>query len=266
MRWRRPTPRGTRTQWAKVRTGGARTRQASNERGAAPRGLAGLALTRLPCCCALAVPALRDGDGVELFESGAILAYLADAYGGADTPVARASVGKWLVWANATLDPCCFKETPDGKVYDSGVRDKSVPRALAALEMHLREGCVSEDDLGFVLPGGFSAADCNIAAYLLYVLQFFPDASFARTPAVAAYARCVCITIREGWRGALGPSPRADTLSRVPHTHTDGCVAGAVQTGRRTAERLATKWPSTASPSWIRTWGVTRACCKGLPF
>ena len=61
------------------------------------------------------VPALRDGD-VALFESGAILAYLADAYGGADTPAERADITKWLVFANATLDPVLFKVSARARV------------------------------------------------------------------------------------------------------------------------------------------------------
>lgn len=55
------------------------------------------------------VPVLRDGDGPPLWETGAILRYLASRYGAdpfwpAD-PVARAQADKWAEWAkiNATL-------------------------------------------------------------------------------------------------------------------------------------------------------------------
>ena len=41
------------------------------------------------------VPFLTDDGGVEVFESGAILLYLADAYGGNTTPQQRASYTKW---------------------------------------------------------------------------------------------------------------------------------------------------------------------------
>lgn len=44
----------------------------------------------------------NDGD-VEIFESGAILLYLADAYGGYSDAAARASYTKWVVWANSEL-------------------------------------------------------------------------------------------------------------------------------------------------------------------
>lgn len=37
------------------------------------------------------------------FESGAMLAYLADKYGGADTPEKRGDISKWVLFANATL-------------------------------------------------------------------------------------------------------------------------------------------------------------------
>ena len=46
------------------------------------------------------VPFLTDDGGVEVFESGAILLYLADAYGGNTTPQQRASYTNWVVWAN----------------------------------------------------------------------------------------------------------------------------------------------------------------------
>jgi glutathione S-transferase/alpha,alpha-trehalase len=60
-----------------------------------------------------------------MFESGAILAYLADAYGGLDTPQKRAAVQPWLVWANASLDPCVFKENERGQVIGTGAAGKA---------------------------------------------------------------------------------------------------------------------------------------------
>ena len=66
------------------------------------------------------IPALRDttddkASPVELFESGAILMYLADRYGGLDTPAKRADANKWIVWANASLDPVLFIENERGQ-------------------------------------------------------------------------------------------------------------------------------------------------------
>merc|ERR1712012_1354484 len=54
------------------------------------------------------VPHLSDDGGVEVFESGAILLYLADKYGGLSTPEARAKYTKWVIWANSTLEDICF--------------------------------------------------------------------------------------------------------------------------------------------------------------
>lgn len=54
------------------------------------------------------VPVLRDGDGPPLWETGAIIRYLATRYGGQPfwpaEPLARAEVDKWAEWAkiNAT--------------------------------------------------------------------------------------------------------------------------------------------------------------------
>ncbi len=68
------------------------------------------------------IPCLTDDDGDEkimVFESGAILNYLqsaADEGKGPKGDAKRAAVASWVAWANASLDPICFLETPDGKV------------------------------------------------------------------------------------------------------------------------------------------------------
>lgn len=59
------------------------------------------------------IPCVQDGNSV-LFESGAILMYLADKYGELSTPEQRGMVGSWIVWANASLDPVLFKENEKG--------------------------------------------------------------------------------------------------------------------------------------------------------
>ena len=66
------------------------------------------------------IPCLTDDNDVTVFESGAILNYLqsvADkgkgiSAGGKES----AEVASWIAWANASLDPICFLETPEGKV------------------------------------------------------------------------------------------------------------------------------------------------------
>lgn len=130
------------------------------------------------------VPAMRDGD-VEIFESGAILAYLSDAYGGLDTPEKRATVMPWLVWANASLDPCVFIETPQGRVVDTGARGK--PGQVKPLDR--LEVILSNQD--WLLGDEFSVADVAVGAYLLYVPQFFRDVDMGNWPAISAYMlRC----------------------------------------------------------------------------
>ena len=57
------------------------------------------------------IPYLTDDNNIEVFESGAILLYLADTYGGENTPQKRAQYTKWVVWANSELDGVCFGMT-----------------------------------------------------------------------------------------------------------------------------------------------------------
>ena len=77
------------------------------------------------------IPCLTDANDVVVFESGAILQYLhqqkqqqqeSSALLARLTPAQSAAVISWITWANASLDPVCFKETPQGKVYDTGLR------------------------------------------------------------------------------------------------------------------------------------------------
>jgi glutathione S-transferase len=61
------------------------------------------------------IPCLTDDDDVLVFESGAILHYLHDKTKDSLTKSRAAAVTSWITWANASLDPICFLETPDGK-------------------------------------------------------------------------------------------------------------------------------------------------------
>jgi len=62
------------------------------------------------------IPCLTDDD-VVVFESGAILLYLNSLVPDDDDKAKNAAIASWVSWANASLDPICFLETPDGKVY-----------------------------------------------------------------------------------------------------------------------------------------------------
>jgi glutathione S-transferase len=58
------------------------------------------------------------------FESGAILLYLADKYGPANTPEARGRAASWTLFANATLANAVFIEQ---------YREKSMPDVSTSL-------------------------------------------------------------------------------------------------------------------------------------
>jgi len=128
------------------------------------------------------VPFLVDGD-VEVFESGAILLYLADLAGPSATAADRAKYTKWVVWANSELDGLCFGAVPGDHRVRGTSMDKPELKSVNTLESILEEN--------EWLLGDFSVADVAVGAYLNYVPIFFPNADLSRTPAIAAYmARC----------------------------------------------------------------------------
>ena len=128
------------------------------------------------------VPFLEDDGGVEVFESGAILLYLADAYGGPSTPQERAAYTKWVVWSNSELDGLCFGAVPG----DHRVRGTSMNRPELRSVKTL-ESILSKND--WLVSDTFSVADVAVGSYLNYVPIFFPDANLGATPSIAAYMR-----------------------------------------------------------------------------
>lgn len=141
------------------------------------------------------VPCLVDGNTkASVFESGAILIYLANQYGAFQDEKERAEVMSWCVWANASLDPVLFKENERGQVIGTGAGQEN--RRLRGLDTHLGDGktyLASSDR--------FTAADVAVAAYLLYIPQFFgPKATFRMYPNIASYMkRCA---MRDAYRKA----------------------------------------------------------------
>lgn len=128
------------------------------------------------------VPYLVDDD-VEVFESGAILLYLADRYGKeGSTPAERAAYTKWVVWSNSELDGLCFGAVPGDHRVRGTSMNKPDLKAVSTLERLLGE---SE----WLVGGEFSVADVAVGSYLNYVPIFFPDADLSRTPAIAAYMK-----------------------------------------------------------------------------
>ena len=135
------------------------------------------------------VPFLEDDNGVEVFESGAILMYCFDAYkstGAAE----RAKYSKWIVWANSELDSVCF-----GKKMSGTSVDKPNVRSMDVLEEIL-----SKTD--YLVDNKFSIADVAVASYLNYVPVFFSNVNMSIRPNVAKYMlRCA---ERENYSKAFG--------------------------------------------------------------
>lgn len=99
------------------------------------------------------VPAIVDGD-FKLWESGAILLYLADKYDKAAlSPEERAVFSQWTLFANATLGPGIFGEES---------REREMPRLLTPLnEIFSKQP--------FLLGDEFTVADVAVGSILNYI-------------------------------------------------------------------------------------------------
>ncbi|KAK3239924.1 glutathione S-transferase [Cymbomonas tetramitiformis] len=136
------------------------------------------------------VPALKEGE-LEIFESGAILMYLADKYGGLDTAAKRADANKWITWANATLDPAIFSPNIQA----------SAPRVLDKLD-----GLLASIDT-YLVEDEFSVADVAVGSYLLYIPVFFPRFSVAKWKNVTKYMKL--LSSRGTFTETFGPQHAA---------------------------------------------------------
>lgn len=158
------------------------------------------------------IPCLTDDGDVMVFESGAILQYLlAKSKGDVSHDSKSAAISSWISWANASLDPIAFLETPDGKVYDTGL--KSQNKRIAKLDDILSDSSYLVDD-------EFSLADVAVASYLLYVIQFFPDVDLMRWPNMVEYMKA-CAS-REGYGKAFGDRVQGYCVSRLSEMQKSG--------------------------------------------
>lgn len=152
------------------------------------------------------IPCMTDDDGVVVFESGAILQYFHGLT--KDDLLSKseaAAVTSWITWANASLDPICFLETPDGKVYDTGLKqpNKRIDKLNDILSS--QKYLVSDEK--------FTLADVAVASYLLYVIQFFPGVDISRWPHVVRYMKD-CAS-RPAYAAAFGDKTQAYLVKQL---------------------------------------------------
>lgn len=104
------------------------------------------------------VPAIEDGD-LKLWESGAILLYLAEKYDKVGTSIEERSIRtQWVLFANSTLATGLFVEAN---------REKEVPKLLTALSGILER-------TPYILGEKFTVADVAVGSILAYVPMMLP--------------------------------------------------------------------------------------------
>ena len=114
-------------------------------------------------------PALPGGR-LQLFESGAILLYLAERHGGeCQSAAERGLAQQWVLFANATLATALF--VPSN-------REREFPRLMEVLDRKLAEGPL--------MGSAWGVADCAVHAYLAYLPIFFPQIDLNPYPNVQA--------------------------------------------------------------------------------
>lgn len=117
------------------------------------------------------VPAIADGD-FQLWESGAILLYIADKYEQVKTVEEKAIASQWVLFANATLGPSLF---------GGDTREKETPRLLGGLNKILENQTYITGDL-------FTVSDVAVGTILGYAVLML-KMSYADYPAIEAYLK-----------------------------------------------------------------------------
>ncbi|WAL58799.1 glutathione S-transferase family protein [Thermocoleostomius sinensis] len=131
------------------------------------------------------VPAIVDGD-FKLWESGAILLYLADKYDAAVTTIEqRAEIAQWILFANATFGPGVFIEAN---------REREMSRYLTFLDQYL-------DSRSFLIGDQLSAADIAVGSFLAY-MPIMLKLGFEDYAAVDRYVKQ--LVARPGFQKSIG--------------------------------------------------------------
>ena len=117
------------------------------------------------------VPAIADGD-FQLWESGAILLYLADKYEQLKTLEERAIASQWVLFANSTLG---------NGLFIAETREKEAPRLLNGLNKIL-------ENQSYITGDNFTVSDVAVGTILSYAIMML-KMSYADYPAIDAYIK-----------------------------------------------------------------------------
>lgn len=133
------------------------------------------------------VPLLEEEDGWTLWESGAILLYLAEKHGQIGSDLRdRSRINQWILFANSTLATGLFVESS---------RDREMPKLLGPLN----------DLLGqhpFILGDVFSVVDVAVGSILAYVPMMLPNVDLSPYPQVMGYIQR--LSQRPAFQTAMG--------------------------------------------------------------
>ena len=133
------------------------------------------------------VPAIVDGD-FKLWESGAILLYLAQKHGKMPENLEQqAQIVQWVIFANATLGPGIFVEAS---------RDRETPKLLKPLNEIFEKQ-------PFLMGDEFGVADAAVGSMLAYIPMML-KLDLSAYPAVVDYIKR--ISERPAFKSAMGGS------------------------------------------------------------
>lgn len=117
------------------------------------------------------VPAIADGDFI-LWESGAILLYIAEKEGKLPASITEKSIyTQWVMFANSTLGTGIFIEAN---------REREMPKLLTPLNEILSKQ-------PFIMGEEFTVADIAVGSILCYIPLMLKDVDLSPYPAVADY-------------------------------------------------------------------------------